>query len=105
MAEIERTADQLHGKPVKAALWITAAREVFKAARAKGLTDRIEACGARVVADACLIGAPLGDMGITSVATNSSKGAFYLRSHSHLQVRFGALSQCIEAAIEGRWPA
>jgi hypothetical protein len=68
------------------------------------LTGRIEACGGRVVADACLIGAPLGEMGLKHVATNSSKGAFYLRDHSHLQVRFGSLAQCIEAAIRGRWP-
>ncbi len=105
LAEIERTADQLGGRRVKAALWVTTAREVFNAARARGLTDRIEASGGRVVADACLIGAPLGDMGISSVATNSSKGAFYLRNHPHRQVRFGTLAQCAEAAVDGRWPA
>ncbi|HUV74974.1 MAG TPA: aconitase X catalytic domain-containing protein [Anaerolineae bacterium] len=105
LAEIERIADQLGGRQVEAALWITTAREVLRAARSRGLTDRIEGCGGRVVADACLIGAPLGDMGISSVATNSSKGAFYLRNHSHLQVRFGTLAQCVEAAVKGRWPA
>jgi len=105
LAEIERTADQLGDRQVEATLWVTTAREVLRAARSKGLTDRIEGCGGRVVADACLIGAPLGDMGISSVATNSSKGAFYLRNHSHLQVRFGTLAQCIEAAVKGKWPA
>jgi predicted aconitase len=105
LAEIERTVDQVGGRQVQAALWITTAREVLRAATTRGLTARIEGCGGRVVADACLIGAPLTDMGIGSVATNSSKGAFYLRNHPHLQVRFGTLAQCIEAAVEGSWPA
>jgi predicted aconitase len=105
LAEIERVAEQLAGRRVRAALWVTTAREVLNAARARGLTDRIEASGGRVVADACLIGAPLGDIGISNVATNSSKGAFYLRNHSHRQVRFGTLAQCVEAAVDGRWPA
>jgi predicted aconitase len=105
LAEIERVAEQFAGRRVRATLWVTTAREVLNAARARGLTDRIEASGGRVVADACLIGAPLGDIGISNVATNSSKGAFYLRNHSHRQVRFGTLAQCVEAAVDGRWPA
>jgi len=104
LAEIEHTADLLHGAQIEAELWVTAAREVLETASARGLTGRIEACGGRVVADACLIGAPLGEMGLMNIATNSSKGAFYLRDHSHLQVRFASLAQCIEAAIRGRWP-
>jgi len=104
LAEIELTADLLAGAQVKAELWVTTAREVLETARDEGLTERIEASGGRVVADACLIGAPLGEMGLKNVATNSGKGAFYLRNHSHLQVRFGSLAQCLEAAISGRWP-
>jgi len=56
-----------------------------------------------VVADACLIGAPLQEMGFKTVATNSGKGAFYLLSHLGLEVRFGPLIRCVEAAAEGRW--
>jgi predicted aconitase len=104
LREIELTAELLAGARVAAELWITTAREVRETARAQGLIGRIEACGGRVVADACLIGAPLGEMGFTRIATNSSKGAFYLRNHAHLQVRFGSLAQCVEAAIKGRWP-
>jgi predicted aconitase len=105
LTEIERTADLLKGARAKAQLWVTTAREVLETARFEGLTERIEASGGRVVADACLIGAPLREMELTNIATNSGKGAFYLRNHSRLQVRFGSLAQCIEASIEGRWPA
>lgn len=105
LAEIEHTADQLRERRVTPRLWITAAREVLEQASARGLTARIEACGGRVVADACLIGAPLDEMGITSVATNSAKAALYLRSQQGVQVRFGTLAQCIDAAIQGKWLA
>jgi predicted aconitase len=104
LAEIEHTADLLDGARVEAKLWVTTAREVLETARIKGLAQQIETCGGRVVADTCLIGAPVGEMGLQNVATNSGKGAFYLRNHSHLQVRFGSLAQCVEAAIIGRWP-
>jgi predicted aconitase len=105
LAEIEHTADRLRDRQVAARLWVTAAREVLQTATARGLTGRIEACGGRVVADACLIGAPLGEMGITSVATNSAKAAFYLRSQQRVQVRFGTLARCMDAAVQGTWPA
>jgi predicted aconitase len=104
LTEIELTADLLDGAHVEAKLWVTTAREVLEMAKAEGLTKRIEACGGRVVADTCLIGAPLSEMGLKSIGTNSSKGAFYLRNHSHVQVRFGPLARCVGAAIMGRWP-
>jgi predicted aconitase len=103
LAEIERTADELAGRKPKARLWITTARDVLNTANSRGLTDRIRSCGGKVVADACLIGAPLRELNITSVATNSGKGTFYLRSHQGLPVRFGSLVQCIESAVAGRW--
>jgi predicted aconitase len=103
LAEIERAADELAGRELKAPLWITTARDVLNVAKSRRLTETIEACGGRIVADACLIGAPLRELNITSVATNSGKGTFYLRSHQGLQVRFGSLVQCVESAVAGRW--
>jgi predicted aconitase len=105
LEEIEQAADLLSGRTVTTELWITAAREMIKLAQARGFSDRLHAAGARLVAGACLIGAPLREMGFTSVATNSSKGAFYLRSLQDANVRFGSLSQCVEAAVTGSWDA
>jgi predicted aconitase len=105
LAEIEQVVDLLQGRTLAAELWITEAREIINQARASSLADRLEASGGRLVADACLIGAPLRQMGFTSVATNSSKGAFYLRSLQGFDVRFGPLAQCVEAAVTGKWNA
>jgi predicted aconitase len=104
LSEVEQLGELLAGRKLRAELWVTMARGVLTAASEKGLTDKISACGGRIVADACLIGMPVQDMGFTSIATNSAKGAFYVRSNLGLQVRFGDLRRCVEAAIQGRWP-
>ncbi len=105
LPEIAQVAELLKERRVATPLWITTAREIVTAAGAKGSLDSIRSCGGTVVADACLIGAPVREMGFRTLATNSAKGAFYLRSHLGVQVRFGPLSRCVEAAVEGRWPA
>jgi predicted aconitase len=105
VAEIEAVADYLAGRQVKAALWLTTARATRQAAQAAGLVDRIEAAGGRVVADTCMVVAPVAELGFRSLATNSAKMAFYAPSHSGLMVRFGTMEQCLEAARTGRWPA
>jgi predicted aconitase len=103
LVEIEEVARWLEGKRVKARLWITTARETRERAQEKGLVERIEAAGGRVVADTCLVVAPIEELGLRSMATNSAKAAFYAPAYSGLLVRFGRLEQCLEAAVTGRW--
>jgi hypothetical protein len=103
LEEIERIADQLNGRPVKTALWITAAHQVRDEAESRGLLARIEASGGRIVADTCLVVAPVEALGIRSIATNSGKGAFYGPTHAHVATHFGSLERCIETAVRGKW--
>ncbi len=104
LAEIEAIAAYLAGRQLRATLWITTARATRDAAEATGLVARIEAAGGRVVADTCMVVAPVADLGFRTMATNSAKMAFYAPAHSGLSVRFGPLEQCLEAALLGRWP-
>ncbi len=104
LAELEAVADYLDGRRVRSTLWITTARFTRHAAEATGLVARIEAAGGRVVADTCLVVAPVADLGFRTLATNSAKMAFYSPAHSGLSVRFGPMEQCLEAALTGRWP-
>jgi predicted aconitase len=104
LAEIEAVARWLVGKRVKAKLWVTTAREIRERAQEKGLVELIEAAGGRVVADTCLVVAPIEELAMRSMATNSAKAAFYAPTHSGLIVRFGRLEQCLAAAVTGRWP-
>jgi predicted aconitase len=104
LAELEAIADFLDGRRVRSRLWITTARATRRAAEGAGLVARIEAAGGKVVADTCMVVAPVADLGFRTMATNSAKMAFYAPAHSGLAVRFGPMEQCLEAAVGGRWP-
>jgi predicted aconitase len=105
VGELEAIAGYLAGRRVQATLWITTARETREAAALTGLVEELEAAGGRVVADTCMVVAPVADLGFQTLATNSAKMAFYTPSHSGLAVRFGSMERCLEAAVLGRWPA
>jgi predicted aconitase len=102
--QLRAVAERLRGRRLRAELWITTSREVQRQARELGILDRIRDFGARVVADTCLVVAPIKALGHQSLATNSAKMAVYTPSHSGLLVRFGSLEQCLHAAETGRWP-
>jgi predicted aconitase len=105
LGELEAIAAYLDGRRVQATLWITTARATRQAAVAAGLVARIEAAGGEVVADTCMVVAPVAELGFHCMATNSAKMAFYAPAHSGLSVHFGPMEQCLEAAISGRWLA
>jgi len=103
LAEMEAIAAALEGRRATAELWITTARATRQAAEKTGLVARIYAAGGRVVADTCLVVAPVTELGFRTMATNSAKMAIYAPSHSGLSVRFGTMEQCLEAAVTGKW--
>ncbi len=103
LEEIEAIATWLKGRRVKTRLWVTTAREIKEIARQKGWLETIERAGGQVVADTCLVVAPIEMLGVHHVATNSAKAAFYGPGHCGAKVHFGPLEQCLEAAVSGRW--
>ena len=103
LADIERFARLLGGRRVACTVWITTSRPIRKAAEKRGLVSAIEASGALVLVDTCLIVSPVEHLGFTTMATNSAKAAFYSRAHAGLERRFGTMEQCVEAAVTGRW--
>ncbi len=103
LGELREVARLLHGEHLTADLWVTASRGVREQAAAEGLVEEITRAGGRVVADGCVVVAPMHELPYRTLATNSAKMAAYALPHAGLQVRFGALEACIEAAIRGRW--
>jgi len=97
--ELKRISQLLDGKKIKSQLWITTSRKIMAAAD----IEQIEASGAKVIADTCMIVAPVEELGFKSMATNAGKAAFYAPSHCGMSTRFGNLEQCINAAITGKW--
>jgi len=99
--EIKKVAELVKGKKIKTELWITTSR--YTSERAKEFVKIIEQSGGKVLNDTCLVVAPIEEFGFKNLATNSGKAAFYAPSYSKLNVRFGPLEKCINAAITGRW--
>ncbi len=105
LEEIRHIAEAVDGRRLTATLWVTTAAHTKRLAAERGWVQTIEAAGGQVVADTCVVVAPVGELGFRTIATNAGKAAFYSPGHCGLQVRFGSLAQCVEAAITGRWEA
>lgn len=104
MDKIREVASYLDGKKVKAGVetWVCTSQTVRNMARRSGEVDAIEKSGAKVVADTCMVLAPVKQMGFRIMATDSAKAQFYVSGFG-IGVRFGDTKQCLEAAVTGRW--
>ncbi len=99
--ELRRVAAALRGRRVQVETWIHTARPVAQVARRAGLLREVEASGARVACDTCMVVAPLKGR-FTTLATNSAKCAYYGRSKNGFGVRFATLEQCMALACDPR---
>ena len=104
LSELAEAAELLQGRRVTTALWITSARATLEEARRQGMLEPLERAGAKVMADTCLVVAPVRHLGYHAVATNSAKLATYAPGHCGLAPRFGPLGACLEAAVAGTMP-
>ncbi len=91
--ELELIASIVKGRRLSKRLWVTSSREVI--GRAKEAVESIEEAGGLVLADACLVVAPVEALSVKRVATNSAKAAFYLPSWAKVQVVFAPIEDCI----------
>ena len=101
--ELAQVIELLGGRTLRAALWVTMARQVRDQAQQAGLVQALEALGGRVIADTCLVVAPVKELGFRRMATPSGNGAYYAPSHAGLAVHYGPLEACIEVAVSGEW--
>ena len=69
----------------------------------EGSAAELKALGVRVLADTCIVVAPLAEMGIRNVAVDSAKAACYLPSHQGVGLYYGATEELVEAAVRGKW--
>ncbi len=101
--ELAEVAEQLRGRRVRAELWITSARATLEEAWRRGIGEALAASGAHLMADTCLVVAPMAHFRYRVLATNSAKMATYAPGHCGLSTRFGPVEACVEAAVTGRW--
>jgi len=96
LQEIGRLASELEGKKLKRPIWICTSRMMKEVANRMGYTDRIERAGGKVVADTCMVVAPIEKMGYKTTGVNSGKAACYLPGFCKQKVVFGSMSDLVE---------
>ena len=79
-------------------------RAVLADLRATGIAGKLEGAGVRLTTDTCILHWPLEQWGFSNMATNSAKFAKYAPGLVGVQVRYGSLEECAEAAVTGRLP-
>jgi len=95
--EVREIATLLEGKKVRAGvtLWVCTSRAVKEMSKRLGYVDTVEAAGGSVVADTCMVVAPIEDMGHRTTATNSGKAAKYLPRFCQQHVVFNSAEEII----------
>ena len=97
--ELKLLASLLKGRRVVRPLWVCTSRHIRSSC--PELVRAIEASGALVVADTCVVVSWVERLGVDIVATNSPKAAYYLPGLSGVRVRLADLRQCVKLACAG----
>ena len=77
-------------------------RHVLWALEARGWRERLEACGVKLVADTCVVVAPILETTRGNLMTNSGKFAHYTPGNLGLGVIYGSLEECVASAACGQ---
>jgi len=99
LEQIQEFYSLLRGRRVRRRTWIFTSRAVRGEAERIGLIHGLRRLGVEVVCDTCPIVAPIREMGVRSIATNSSKAAYLSRNLNGLRVRFAALEELVGEAV------
>jgi predicted aconitase len=103
--DVYRAATLLNGKKVKTRLWIMTNPSSYQVAVRMGLRDIIEKAGGILMSGTCP-GALLEMPEMQVMATDSAKQNYYLTGLFYpkkLDVWYGSMEDCINAAITGKW--
>jgi len=94
--ELALLAELLKGRRVRPGkrLWVCTSRYIRDTNRS--LVSAIEACGALVIVDTCVVVSWVESLGVDVVATNSPKAAYYLPGLSGVRVRLADLRECVD---------
>ena len=105
LEQIQEACRLLEGRRIsaKCRLWIFTSRAVREAADREGHTKTITDAGGVLMTDTCSAFAQAVPPGSKVVALDSAKQVHYLPAIMNVQAWFGSTSDCIDAAMTGRW--
>jgi predicted aconitase len=104
LAEFKRLAPMVAGKrkhpDVK--FLVTSSRAMTGLAQKAGFLEPLEAFGAQLTVDTCILTSPMLPPEIHHLMTNSAKFAYYSPGMLQKQIAFGSLEDCVNSAVAGR---
>ena len=103
LAEYKHLAPMLHGKrkhpDVK--FLVTSSRAMTQLAQKAGFLEPLEAFGAQITVDTCILTSPMLPADIQNLMTNSAKFAYYAPGLLGRKIAFGSLEDCVNSAVAG----
>ena len=104
LSECRRLATLMRGRraAVGVQVFVTTSRGVRNLLERSGELTDLEAFGANVAADTCIVVAPLVQPGATRLMTNSGKYAHYGPGLLGVETAFGTTDECVASAEAGR---
>jgi predicted aconitase len=67
-----------------------------------GYLDALQAFGAQLTVDTCILASPMLPPEIRTLMTNSAKFAYYTPGLLGRNITFGSLRDCVNSAVEGK---
>jgi cis-L-3-hydroxyproline dehydratase len=103
LAEIRKLSPLLEGRERHPGLTflVTTSRMVRALADEAGLLKSLEAFGAKITVDTCILATPMLPRSVRRLMTNSGKYAFYAPGLLDVEVAFGSLEDCVVSAVAG----
>ena len=81
---------------------ITSSRAMVSLAKQAGILDTLQAFGAQLTVDTCILTSPMLPPEVKYLMTNSAKFAYYTPGLLGRQITFGSLKDSVESAIAGK---
>lgn len=103
LAEFKRLALLLKGKRKhpEVKFLVTSSRAMTQLAQKAGFLEPLEAFGAQITVDTCILTSPMLPAGIRNLMTNSAKFAYYAPGMLAKSIAFGSLEDCVNSAVAG----
>ncbi|MCS7126693.1 MAG: aconitase X catalytic domain-containing protein [Aigarchaeota archaeon] len=99
LEELIMLIERLENRVVKKKMWVCTSRAVGALAKKLGVYQKLERLGVTILSDTCPIVAPINELNIRSIATNSVKGVWYSRNLNNLSIKLAKLSELVEEAV------
>lgn len=100
--EIKKLATLLKGKKIhkNTKFWVYTTKHVKKLAKSAGYIGIIEASGAQILTETCMLVSPTDIYGFRTLMTDSGKCAQYAPTLCKTEVLFGTIEDCVEVATK-----